>query len=194
MVKSCALVCGTSLSAVGGGMTLSFRSRSGQIICLLLGLVATAAPASPGRTTEPAPGRVSPALLSQTPAEYRDYRRRLLLRFEQLDHDGDRILLLEDVRGQPLETRFSRFDSNGDGRLQMEEFVPASHPQFLGKRLRERFHAADHDGDGLLSTWEARTLPQLSARFSRLDSNGDGQLSLEEIWHSRQALAPQRPD
>ena len=51
-----------------------------------------------------------------------------------------------------------------------------------GEQMKERFSAADTDGDGYISRDEAeKGLPRIAAHFDDADSNHDGKLSKDEI-------------
>ncbi|MCV2890209.1 EF-hand domain-containing protein [Ruegeria aquimaris] len=73
---------------------------------------------------------------------------------------------------------FSELDSNGDGKITMEEMQ--------GHRAA-RFSGVDTDGNGLLSRSEleaeaqSRVSEHVTHMLERLDSNKDGQLSQDEM-------------
>lgn len=74
---------------------------------------------------------------------------------------------------------FTRLDTNGDGAIS-----PADRPEATRGRpdraaLRERFRAADKDGDGKVSREEFRAANPGSpaGRFDQIDRNGDGFLT-----------------
>jgi len=50
----------------------------------------------------------------------------------------------------------------------------------------ERLHAADTNGDGLISREEAVALPMLAKHFDQIDTDHDGQLSKAELRASAQ--------
>jgi hypothetical protein len=58
-------------------------------------------------------------------------------------------------------------------------------PQSGGKHrhgmMMEKLHAADTNGDGLISRQEAAALPMLAKNFDAIDANHDGQLSKDEL-------------
>lgn len=112
------------------------------------------------------------------------------------DHDGKITYeeLAKDKPGFPKET-FSRMDRNGDGTLTLQDMqrprgpgerphrpegqtgVRGERPQREG--FQQRLQKADTDGDGKVSSAEARAaFPGFTdERFQRLDRNGDGFLT-----------------
>ena len=56
---------------------------------------------------------------------------------------------------------------------------PPGHP--ARHRAFERLHAADTNGDGMISRDEAAALPRLAKNFDAIDANHDGQLTREEL-------------
>jgi uncharacterized protein (DUF1501 family) len=61
----------------------------------------------------------------------------------------------------------------------------ATAPQAQGQHrhgmMMEKLHAADTNGDGLISRQEAAALPKLARHFDEIDTNHDGQLSKDEL-------------
>jgi len=77
--------------------------------------------------------------------------------FRRLDRDGDGYLTSRDTPrlmkrrgGDPVERLSATHDRDGDGRLSYREFVYGPTPMF---------HAADADGDGVLTRNELDSLP-----------------------------------
>lgn len=61
------------------------------------------------------------------------------------------------------------------------------------ERMREKFEAADKDGDRTLSREEAgRSAPRLRENFDNVDSNKDGQATQDEIRTFRRERARMR--
>jgi len=119
--------------------------------------------------------------------------------FDQLnDDDTDQI-----ITNQELESNFKAFDSNGDGKLSVHEFINA----IDGGAIRQIFNKLDKDGDGefeleeiekFLTEFDADGNKELSkeefnkafegvpqkyidALFKEFDDNGDGQITIDEI-------------
>ena len=61
----------------------------------------------------------------------------------------------------------------------------AQHEQMIA-RARERWKAADKDGNGSLSRAEAESsMPNLARNFDAMDGNGDGQIAADEMHNFR---------
>lgn len=56
-----------------------------------------------------------------------------------------------------------------------------SQPQGPKQSAAERFRQADKDGNGMLSSEEAKAFPNLEKHFDKIDSNQDGQISKDEM-------------
>jgi hypothetical protein len=54
--------------------------------------------------------------------------------------------------------------------------------------MKEKLHAADTNGDGLISRQEAAALPMLAKHFDDIDANHDGQISKDELKAHFQAM------
>ncbi|SFI51357.1 EF-hand domain-containing protein [Albimonas pacifica] len=93
-----------------------------------------------------------------------------------------------------VETAFAAMDANGDGMLDVDEYVAAVVHRFgeldadddrmltateIGEVDRDAFVAADRDGDGELSLGEA--VGDRMIRFFDADSSRDGTVTLVEI-------------
>lgn len=127
------------------------------------------------------------------------------------------ILLLASMAGAPvladpdggtmnkqIRMMFERFDSNGDGRIGMDEFSDVHMIRFYtldmdsdgeifrdefvfmrgmrgvpGDRAEEAFERLDRDGNGRLSVKEFEA--SRGSTFAMLDLNGDGDLSQVEV-------------
>lgn len=53
--------------------------------------------------------------------------------------------------------------------------------QHLADAMQQRFTAADHDGDGMLTREEAKAMPRVSSHFDDIDTNHDGKVTPTEI-------------
>ena len=62
----------------------------------------------------------------------------------------------------------------------------------LIEEAEAEFRSADANGDGYLSTDEARKFPMLARNFQRVDTNGDGRISLQEFTQARRLMLDRR--
>jgi len=103
----------------------------------------------------------------------------------RIDANGDGIVTREEAQVYPrLVTHFDAADTNRDGRLEGAELEAgrAAAKREARAVIRERWTAADKDGDGALSQAEAtESMPLLAKRFGDFDANGDGKISRDEI-------------
>jgi hypothetical protein len=103
----------------------------------------------------------------------------------RVDANGDGIITREEAQAYPrLVEHFDAADANRDGRLEGAEIEAGRQSARREARtaIRERWMAADKDGDGAISQAEANeSLPGLATRFSEFDANGDGKISRDEI-------------
>ena len=108
--------------------------------------------------------------------------------FSQLDTDKDgRISVKESQDG--VARMFKEADTNKDGFISKEE-MQAHHKAMHEKRgemMRDKWKAADKDGDGALSRAEvdAAKMPMLTRDFDKLDKNKDGKLTPDEMRMGR---------
>ena len=125
--------------------------------------------------------------------------------FQQNDADGDRLLDFRESAYQPADADFWAMDRNGDYRVSLEEFTPASTPaggaakaavvpaapeppgkaepagaSEPGDPWEQLFRSIDTNGDGVINLDEFKRQPDKS-RFQRLDVNQDHLLTLEEF-------------
>jgi EF-hand domain pair/EF hand len=103
----------------------------------------------------------------------------------RVDANGDGIVTREEAQVYPqLATHFDAADTNRDGRLDGAEVEAGRETARREARaaIRERWTAADKDGDGAISQAEANeSMPRLAKRFGEFDANGDGKISRDEI-------------
>ena len=111
---------------------------------------------------------------------------------QHLDDDGDGVISIEEFR-TPNGRMLKRADMNCDGMITRDE-IEQHHTarsaemeqeqadRFVRRQERMDAHFAemDSDGDGSITTDEARF-----AMFSRMDKNNDGYLSADEIKRPR---------
>lgn len=116
-----------------------------------------------------------------------------------LDTNRDGFLSQAEIAVNPtLVEAFARIDTNTDTRLSADELrtwirsgglSANARPlgdALAGMALGSSFQTLDLDGDGMLTTQEARVQTRLNARFRSLDKNRDGRLSMDEYsaWNT----------
>jgi Ca2+-binding EF-hand superfamily protein len=103
----------------------------------------------------------------------------------RVDANGDGIITREEAQAYPrLATHFDAADANRDGRLEGAEIEAGLQSARREARtaIRERWMAADKDGDGAISQAEANeSMPGLANRFAEFDTDGDGKITRDEI-------------
>jgi hypothetical protein len=103
----------------------------------------------------------------------------------RVDANGDGIVTREEAQVYPrLATHFDAADTNRDGRLAGAELEAGRDSARREARaaIRERWGAADKDGDGAISKSEAeQSMPRLAKRFGEFDVNGDGKVTRDEV-------------
>ena len=127
--------------------------------------------------------------------------------FQNLDKNNDGMISKQEMAaaglsGQEVEAIFKLGDANGDGEIDMEEFIGVMCPSatavvfkisqaFKGKEGAARaFQEIDVNGDGLISKQEMSSASISGSRLSKTevdaifrlgDVNGDGEIDLEEF-------------
>lgn len=88
-------------------------------------------------------------------------------------------VITKEMLEQRQAERFARMDTDGDGRLTVDELHAG-----LQRERAERMHKwLDRDGDGFVSAEEFAAMQ--NKRFSRMDANGDGVIDKEEMRSRR---------
>jgi Ca2+-binding EF-hand superfamily protein len=107
-------------------------------------------------------------------------------RWAAADADGSGALSQAEAQGSMpyIAENFDKLDSNSDGQVSREEMMQhRMHSKKEWKReFRDRWTAADKDGDGALDLAEAQTgMPRLAENFSSFDTNNDGKVTQQEM-------------
>eukprot|EP00090_Calanus_glacialis_P037994 TRINITY_DN6610_c0_g1_i4.p1 TRINITY_DN6610_c0_g1~~TRINITY_DN6610_c0_g1_i4.p1 ORF type:complete len:995 (-),score=266.92 TRINITY_DN6610_c0_g1_i4:2318-5302(-) len=134
--------------------------------------------------------------------------------FKQLDHDGDGLLSQEELRtsgckfsAKEIEALFAVGDVNGDGEIDINEFINVMCPgattviarisaQFKClEDIQEEFKKMDLDGDGQITREEmmeysALNQQEVNAVFDLGDTDRDGSIDINEFIGVMQTSAP----
>lgn len=141
-------------------------------------------------------------IATSAPGAMADYRHttgsgRFHIDTNVLDVNHDGFLSREEAAANlTLNADFATIDANSDGRIANDELRGWVSSGGLAKNSRpvsdllggvgmaNGFQMLDLNGDGMLSTGEARMQSRLNARFRALDTNRDGRLSQAEydVW------------
>ena len=99
--------------------------------------------------------------------------------FRDKDRDADAKLTFSEFKSSPPKTRHRRFDTDGDGLLDPEEFHRGDMASASAERARAVFETMDRDKDGKLNAEEfQKRSPE--AWFLRSDADEDGHCSFDE--------------
>lgn len=97
--------------------------------------------------------------------------------FETMDVNGDGNITQDEIDSLRAE-HLARHDSNGDGELNLEEFLGLWHEAIRPVAVRA-FQSFDRDGDGTITKVEYDR--PMEGVINRFDNNNDGELSLREF-------------
>lgn len=109
---------------------------------------------------------------------------------EQFDADGNGELSQAEI-DEGLRSRMVSADSNGDGRLDLEEFQPLL-VEIIRPRIVDGFQFLDADGDAGITMEEIER--PVTRVVSRLDRNDDGVLSEDELQRRHKGWRGHRDD
>lgn len=104
--------------------------------------------------------------------------------FNGVDSNGDGKLSLQETEAKApaMAANFDKIDLDHDGGLSKKEITAFS--KLIDKNRREfgrRLQMADKDKNGKLSRDETMALPRLHEKFDEIDSDHDQQLVIKEI-------------
>ncbi|MBE1283951.1 MAG: calcium-binding protein [Rhodobacteraceae bacterium] len=110
--------------------------------------------------------------------------------FEQLDTDGNGEISKAELENRGA-ARFATADSNGDGKLTVEEMIAASQnrAQDRAAKMVKKF---DTNGDGALSQDELPKPRHAGKMFERIDADGSGGISAEEFAEAKDRMRGHR--
>lgn len=98
--------------------------------------------------------------------------------FEELDIDGDGQVTLTEITQQRMQ-KFTAADTNGDGRLSVEEMQAAAQVR-ANAHVTRMFEKHDANADGVLSEDELPKPRRADKMFKRIDADGNGAISEQE--------------
>ncbi len=97
------------------------------------------------------------------------------------DRDGDGEMSIEEAPGPVYQNSFERFDTNGDGSLQIEEIRASKNQLSMSSAqiqlYRDFVKKYDSDASGMLSSSEVEAEERLAKSFKRWDLDVNGELS-----------------
>lgn len=105
-------------------------------------------------------------------------------RFDGIDADRDGTISRAEAASSPrLTQKFDELDQDKNGNLTKAELDQHMHDkrQEMHDRMEQRFKSADANGDGQLSSDEAKGMPHIAQNFAAIDTNGDGLVSRDEL-------------
>jgi Ca2+-binding EF-hand superfamily protein len=113
------------------------------------------------------------------------------------DKDGKISRAEAEAASPRMAQGFARVDKDNDGQLTTEE-MQAARTEWREQRsdwrehrdeLRDKFNAADKDGDQALNLAEAQAaFPKIAENFGTLDTNNDGKVTPEELRAPRHRM------
>jgi Ca2+-binding EF-hand superfamily protein len=114
-----------------------------------------------------------------------------------MDADKDGLVTRDEAKDYPMLTaQFDAADANKDGKLDTAEMDAHRNAMRADGRAkaRERWKAADTDGDGAISRKEAEaSMPGVAERFKKFDADGNGKIEREELHHFRMRKKDRAP-
>lgn len=107
--------------------------------------------------------------------------------FSELDSDGDGKITVEELQARQV-ARLAEADANSDGFLSAEELaaqMQGREAERAEKRIGRMIERLDSDGDGQLSLEEAQARNDGRHMIDRLDADKDGAVSEAEFAEAR---------
>jgi Ca2+-binding EF-hand superfamily protein len=104
--------------------------------------------------------------------------------FDRIDADRDGTISRAEAASSPrLTQKFDKLDQDRNGNLTKAELDQHMHDkrQEMHDRMEQKFKSADADGDGQLSSDEAKGMSHIAQNFAAIDANGDGLVSRDEL-------------
>jgi hypothetical protein len=117
-----------------------------------------------------------------------------MMMFESFDTDGDGRITVEEMKARRSAV-VAGTDANGDGKLSAEELAAQDMrmmQQMAMARATMRVERLDVDGDGLLSVEELAARPMPEMMFERVDADGDGAVTMAEAEAARARMGERR--
>lgn len=118
----------------------------------------------------------------------------MMPRFGEMDTDGDGTISRDEMRAARA-ARFAGMDDDGDGKVTRDEIVAhmqARMAERFGRMADRMIRHQDADGDGAIAEGEFGRVDRMEMMFDRVDRDGDGSVSTDEAKSLRAMHAQRR--